>query len=403
MLSMAWGSAVAPVLAVDGMSAREAYDAGVGLVQRGKFEQALEHFLAARDLGDQSARLQFNLGVTYYRLGKLAEARKAFLLAASDPDTRDLAIYNVGLVALSGGDRAEASRRFRTTAREAKSQNLRALAAQALARTSGDEALRARGSLTAFRGRDSNVVLPLGTGNEVASNESDQFWEARLAWADGFGDSPHWGYRLSGVMIEYDDQKDGNIGFAEAGIDYRGPISVQLGATALTVADSGYQRTTDLRVNAVAYNVAPFYFAFDLGYSDVAAIGDGPEQLEGSRYFLGGILGGRTRVFSGTLSLRRIYNDRELAALSPDQFAVGFDIRTAMWKGANGRVSVRYTDSDYPTNRDDELLELSGDLSFRIYKALFLILEATRYENRSSEPTLRYDTDKVYAGLRIQL
>lgn len=382
--------------------ATQAFAAGVEQVRLGEFEAALRYFQRARELGDRSPRLQFNLGVAYYRLNRLEEARVAFLLASAGRDTHDLALYNVGLVALAGGDLDEATRRFRTTAREAKSANLRALAVQALARAQGAQAKPLRGSFSLLRGEDSNVVIPLSTGNDVASGDSDGFTELRAAWSDTFFDEGRWGYRLAGVMTQYDSIDGANIGFGEVALDYRGPVNIALASSALFVADSGYQRSTDLRLTATLLNQGPYFLLGEGGYSWVDALGDGPETLEGNRYYLGGIAGFRTRVYSGSLSLRRIHNERELAALSPKQNALGLNLRLVPTRRLSFRASARYTDSDYPTGRADELVEFSGEAAYRFYRAVHVVLEAARYENRSSEPSLRYKTDKLYAGLKLQ-
>ncbi len=384
------------------ISAREAFDTGVELVRGGRFEEALRYFLTAYAQGDQSPRLQFNLGVAYYRLHRFHDARTAFLRAAASKETADLSIYNVGLVAFAAGDRAEAAKRFRYTAKNAKSANLRALAAKALARTNNSEALRARGSVSVLRGEDSNVIIPVGTGNDLASNQRDSFLEGRLAWADTFGDSERWGYRVSGVHVEYDDLSDGNISFAEAGVDFRGPVSAQLGMSALLVADEAYQQTTDLRVRATVFNRRAFAAAYELGYSLVDAMGSGPEQLEGNRYYFGIALDARSKILAASLGVRKITNDRELAALSPDQVSVSAGLRAQLVKGVVARLTGRYTDSKYKNDRQDELLELGAEISFRLYKGLALVVEAARYENRSSVAQLRYETDKIYGGLRLQ-
>ncbi len=385
------------------MTARAAFDAGVELVRRQRFEESLRYFKAAYAMGDQSARLQFNMGVAYYRLLRFDEAREAFLRAAADTDTRDLSIYNVGLVEYAAGNKREAARRFRFTANEAHSADLRALAAQALIRTTGRDVLRARGSFSALRGDESNVIIPVSSGIDLASMRGDKFWEGRLAWADTFGDSQRWGYHLSGVMIEYDELKAGNISYGELGLDFRGPIAVQLGTSAFLVADEGYQQSTDLRVTATVFNQDAFRFAYEGGYSSIQAIGKGPEQLEGSRCYLGGTLEARSNLISAALGFRRIGNDRELAALSPDQNSVSLNLRTVIGQGVVARLSARYTDSSYKDRRKDELLEFGGELSLRLYKRLYLVLEAARHENRSTVPQLRYETEKLYGGFRVQL
>ena len=385
-----------------GPQSRDAFVAGVEAVRAENFEAAVEHFQRARELGDKSPRLQFNLGVAYYRLNRLGEARAAFLLASAGRDTRDLALYNVGLVALSGGDIDEATRRFRTTAREAKSANLRALAKQALARAQGVRSKPLRGSFSVLRGEDSNVVIPLGTGNEVATDESDGLTEIRAAWSDAFTESRKWGYRLTGLLTQYDELDGGNLGFGEVSLDYRGPISVSIATSALFVADDGYQYTSELRLTGTLLNEGPYYVLGEAGYGYVEPFEGGPAELRGNKYYLGLIAGYRTRVYSGSLSYRHVFEDRELAALSPDQDSVGINLRLVPTRKLSIRASARYINSRYPTGRDDELVDFGGEIAYRVYRAVHFVTEALYRENRSDLTQLQYATHKLYAGLKLE-
>lgn len=383
-------------------SADGLFEFGVEQTREGRFEEALSSFLAAQAAGDQSARLYFNLGVVYYRLARYAEARGAFEVAVRDPETADLAAYNLGLVALAAGERELAARHFRRTAETARSPALRALAARALEKAGGGRVVPARGMLSVLRGSDSNVVVPVGAVGDLPTSIDDEFWEARAGWAvpldalvSGLG------YRLSGVAVEYDTLGAADLAYAEVGLDWRGPFTLGVGASAFSVGDHGYQSSTDLRLSLTVLESERARVVYELAQSWLSARQDRARTLDGSRLAVGAVFDLKQAPLLWTLGLRRTLNDRRAAALSPEQSAASLRLRYARGRFA-ARAWARYTDGKYPTERHDRLSEFGADVSLRVLEPLDLVLEATRLDNRSTASEFAYASERLYAGLRLR-
>lgn len=155
--------------AATAFAANDAFEAGVAASKRGDFQQAVEHFQAARDQGRDSPALYHNLGVAYYKLGRHDEARRAFRQAAESPKMRAISYYNLGLVAQKAGDEEGAQEWFREAHEAARTPKLRRLAAAQLDLT--DRVVPPyRLYLEGFAGYDSNPRL----ADEEAIQRSDE-------------------------------------------------------------------------------------------------------------------------------------------------------------------------------------------------------------------------------------
>lgn len=391
-------------VAADAMegAADSAFESGVELTRDGHYLQALRAFRAAEAAGDRGGRLQFNLGVVYYRLARHIEARAAFARAAQDPETADLAIYNLGLVALASGERARAARYFRQTAQQASAPALRALAYKALETTTGRGPAPRLGSLSLLRGTDSNVVVPVGALGDVPTSMRDNFWEVRSGWAGALGGAlPALAYRLVGVTMKYDEVASADLGFAEAGLDWRGPLVLGVGASVLTIDDQGYQRSADLRMSGAVYDEGAVRVVYEAAHSWLEALDDRARDLDGTRLALGASLEIQQAPLSWNLGLRHIVDDRLAASLSPDQNTASLRLRYARGRWA-ARAWARYTDGKYPTTRHDRLGEFGGDLAVRVLGPCEVLIEATRLDNRSTAVEFDYASNRLYAGLRLR-
>ena len=382
------------------------FETGVALTREGRFNDALVHFLAAEQGGDRSARLYFNLGVVNYRLQRYDAARDAFARAAEDPETADLAQYNRGLVALADGDKSEAARWFRRVSEHATEPEMRALSARALRRVTGEPEPTAaqynRGSISVLRGWDSNVVVPVGAISDLPSSRRDEFTEARLVWTDALGDAiPGLGYRISGLAVEYDEVQPADIAAAEAGIDWRGPVTLDASLGLLTVGDNRYQSTIDLRVQAPVIDEDWVRVNLDGGWSRINSMDDRADALEGSRYSYGASTDAGSRRLSVGVGYRHILNDRVSSRLSPEQDRYTVRIRLALPRWVV-RVWGRYVESDYPTEREDEARDYGLDVALRLHPRWELLVEASRLQNRSTDARFDYTTERVYTGLRFQ-
>lgn len=386
--------------------AEQSFDQGVALTRSGDYAGALPHFLRAQASGDDSARLAYNLGVVYYRLARHAEATRAFERATQDAELRDLAQYNLGLVAMASGDRERAERWFRLTAKQASALALRSLAVRALSEGLGLAApampRAARGSLAVLRGEDRNVLIPVGAISDLPSSQRDHFWEARAGWSDTLSRvQPALRYRLAGLAIEYDEIGDADIALAEAGIDWRGPIGLEAAVGMQWVGDRSYQSSLDLRAQLPLWKSEHTRVALDGQYTGVEPGSERARDLQGSQQGLGFTADAIGAAWALTLAYRYLDNDRRAAALSPQQQRVSLRLRSRLgpW---TARVWTRYTDSDYPTGRNDEATEFGADLGLRLDGRWEWLVEATRMDNRSNRGGHAYDADRFCAGLRFR-
>lgn len=69
---------------------------GERLYRAGKYEDALEKFLAAQKDNPEDARLQYNLGNTYYQLKRYEDAQKQFEGSSKDKELEQRSLYNRG-------------------------------------------------------------------------------------------------------------------------------------------------------------------------------------------------------------------------------------------------------------------------------------------------------------------
>lgn len=394
-----------PAVSADA-AAEQAFDEGVALTRSGDYAAALPHFLRAQASGDDSARLAFNLGVVYYRLAQHEAATHAFERAAQDAEMRDLSHYNLGLVAMAAGDRAQAEHWFRQTAERAQSPALRSMGARALSEGLSLEppaTPRApRGSLAVLRGEDSNVLIPVGAISDLPSSQRDRFWEARAGWSDTItAAAPAWRYRLAGLAIEYDEIGDADIALAEAGIDWRGPVALEAAVGLLLVGDQRYQRSLDLRTQLPLWEGESTRLALDGQYTRIEPSGDRARDLQGAQQGLGFSADAIGDAWVLSFAYRYIDHDRRAAALSPQQQRLSLRLRGALGR-VTARAWTRYTDSDYPTGRNDKATELGADLALRLSTRWEWLVEATRLDNRSDLAGYDYDTDRLYTGLRFR-
>lgn len=389
------------IAAGDDVSGVDPFEQGVELTRQGRFPEALQSFLAAQSAGDDSALLQFNLGVVYYRLERLKQARAAFERAVGDAETADLAGYNLGLVAFAEGRDDEASRWFQQTANEAHQPELRALARSALERSLGSRE-GTRGSIAALRGTDSNVVVPVGAVSDAPSSIKDPFWEFRLGWADGLDALiDGLGYHFTGLLVQYDEVHSADLGLAQIGLDWRGPVSLEANAAVLAVDDEGYQRTLELRATASPYATDDFAFSVELGTVQLESLDERARDAKGQQHSAGFSLDGRVGRLNLNFNARRIFNDRESVALSPLQDAVALRLRYPFgdW---SARAWTRYVNSDYRTERHDESMELGLGLSWSFSAHWELFAEGVNLHVRSNLQGLGYTSDRLYGGLRLR-
>jgi hypothetical protein len=382
-------------------AAQEAFDSAVDLTRDGRFEEARDAFERARIAGDDSSRLWFNLGVVQYRLHQFDAAREAFTVAARDPETADLAHYNLGLVAMAAGDSSTAAQWFTVVGREAQGTELRQLAAAALVRLNGSARV-SRGSLMIVRGRDSDVVLPVGSLADTASSVRDDYWEARAAWSTPVLDAvPELEVHLAGYADEYDSVEDANIGVIEGGVEWRGPVSLDVTASLTTVGNAAYQRSLDTRASAALYTGERLRMSLELQAAGIQSVAEGAEPLAGEQYGVAPIADLWWLDTRWNLSWRHLWNDREAAALSPTQDAVSLRARHAIGPFSL-RAWARWVGSDYPTGRNDDTSEFGAGAGWQFLQRWELVADVSRQENDSSQSAYAYRSTRFSGGLRVR-
>jgi hypothetical protein len=182
---------------------KDEFQQGMEAAAAGHYEQALRHFLRARQGGATRPALDYNLGVTYFKLGRYEQARKAFMRLADAPGFEQLAYFNLGLVANQAKDERAAVAWFQRAYAAGSDKNIKALSRQALRRLAAEprktlaETRPWTGFVSTLLSHDSNVTL-VNDDLTGATSESDNAFEVLAA-------AEHWlhgGYR-DGLQLSF--------------------------------------------------------------------------------------------------------------------------------------------------------------------------------------------------------
>jgi tetratricopeptide (TPR) repeat protein len=167
--------------------ADEAYDLGVAAFNRGAYEEAVDHFLAAQGGNPNDPDLQYNLGASYYKLGRYEEAGQAFLEVIKYPEMAPLAYYNLALVAARLNQPNHVISWLQRAIDSSDNPKLQSLAHTMLERySSGEESPEVPsdsrpeaspwwGFVTGKLGYDSNVIL-LSDNQTLSTSERDDLF-----------------------------------------------------------------------------------------------------------------------------------------------------------------------------------------------------------------------------------
>lgn len=201
------------------------YRQGVEEFVNQNYQQALQHFTAARTGGMKLPTLTYNLGSVYFRLGQFDRAMAEYGSLANDAAWGALAHYNMGLIDEAQGRPVSAMDHYRQAYDRATSPKMKALAAAKLAAessrsVSGGESWN--GIVSVGAGSDDNVVLYTNDLIVPASDQQDYFAELR-AWARGYVSGTlekGWRMDLSGYYRAYSRQHDFDFGVGNVGLAY---------------------------------------------------------------------------------------------------------------------------------------------------------------------------------------
>lgn len=192
----------------------EEFKRGVAQFKLPDYEQALIHFLKARELGVRSATLDYNLGATYYKLGRYQEAQAEFERLLAHKEAAGLAHYNLGLTHLRRKNNSVAAQHFEQAVRLSGDQNLKRLATAALNRVRPKQqpsvaakASRLKGLISVGGGYDDNVTQSADTDQLRIDNSEAAFYESlAVGQLQLRGDRSH-GERLTltGFVRRHDD------------------------------------------------------------------------------------------------------------------------------------------------------------------------------------------------------
>jgi len=243
------GAALVLVMMVSGVEAQDAaeerFRSGIEAFREQRYQDALEHFRHARDLGLDSAALHYNTGVSYYRLGRLDRAAEAFRRAARFTGSRALAYYNLGRIAQRRDDGPAARRWYRRSHELADTDELRTLSERRLAEVapSPPPPPASLAHLELSSGFDGNVLLANDT-EVVRANEADPFAEAGAYVDRVLTGSRDAGLRAQGRVVarRHLELDDFDFTDATAGLRFAQPLGgwqAELGADASVVTFGG--------------------------------------------------------------------------------------------------------------------------------------------------------------------
>jgi hypothetical protein len=183
------------------LAAPASYQSGVEAFRAGDYHEALTHFIATRQAGNQSPALLYNIGVSYYRLTQYSQARTAFTELAAYSAWQALASYNLGLTEAKLSNPGKAREYWQQVVQLDSDPRLVALASERLAQAEAVASLRPQVFMQVQGGYDSNpdqlhhslAVADYYTDLYLAADLPAQRWNAALFLRDyQRHDAPDW-------------------------------------------------------------------------------------------------------------------------------------------------------------------------------------------------------------------
>ncbi len=383
---------------------------GIEAFKHGDYDQAAKLFESARQAGMNSAQLLYNLGVSYYRLGRYEESRRYFLLLTSDASMAPLARYNLAIIADHEGRHDDAIGLLRQVAANTKDRKLQYIAQEKLADLRASTGVL-RGLVSVKTGYNDNVtVAPTGT-----AAGPDGFVEVLAHVESLVHGTWHQGLFLAGNFftrkyLSLDSYSQDLLQGEIRRPTTCGGIPVWYGGYAYTSTFGGlpYQNVFGLQTAGKWSLGEHVDLHARYRFENIRSLNSAYDYLQGQKQQL------RLERISGTgkhrLRLRYEFEindraDQPGASFSPTRNNLSIRYRISLGTHWTGRAGLAYGVSDYPAvgvqDRHDHRTGVTLGISRTIGKDLRLRFRYLYTDNESTDPTYRYKSNQVDAGLVV--
>jgi len=407
-------------------TANDSYQAGISSFKSAHYEQALEHFVAARKAGLNIPTLHYNLGATHYKLGQYRLAGVAFSAIDNDATWGALAQYNLGLIANKMDQPDQAQRRFRNAKQQATTDKLKQLAdAKLTSPDSNASAPKWTNHFSLGSGYDDNVFLADDQTLANASDESDSFLEvaafANRYLSGNFADG--WRLDLGGYYRGHNDLNDYDFGAGSVAAMYNrllGPWHVQAGLRGdVQLAGSDhYTSGATFRTRAYRrFGSVGLRLTNDFGVIEGASSYD---YLSGTRNRLTAEFIRRVNKARWRLGYLFEINDRDDLVLTNEFFSysptrhgvfgaveiplserwaaeVRADFRTSDYDDQN--VEIELDDSVTQMARDADRISTTLRLAYRVHRNWQLFVEYQYNDSDSDFDRYSYNSSRYQIGI----
>lgn len=376
----------------------------------GDYEAALLSFEGARDGGLDGPAVHYNIAVSQFELKRYDEAGETFaMIARRFPQMRGLAEYNLGLVARRLGNTTEARAHFLHAYEFSPTdRKLRVLSSRRLRELEPESRTASRwtGAFGVRAGHDDNVAvrddtgLPVGTTGE--SPMVDLFASIQGPW------NGRSGFRLDGsaYLVRYSDadefdqlQVRGGVFYDWRPNDWR--IQMGVHASRGTLGGDAFDSKLGAEASVRRYIARNASIVLRYTHDDVSDADSQFSGISGSRQQLEA----RYRWYRDGYRLQARFgletNDRLDPAVSPDRIRLGADYRYQSETGLGYGASVDFRSSEYSglaASREEDLLTLSGTLTYAWSGYWLLLFELRHSDNDSTDATFSYDRAQVTLG-----
>ena len=387
--------------------------AGQQAYSDGDYEAALLSFEQARDGGLDGPAVHYNIAVSQFELKRYDEAGQTFaMIARLFPQMRGLAEYNLGLVARRLGNSAEARAHFvRAYELSPTDRELRVISSRRLRELEPESRTASRwtGAFGVRAGHDDNVTLrdetdlPVGTTGE--SPMADLFASIRGPW------NGRSGFRLDGstYLVRYSDADEFDQFQVRGGVfyDWRpNDWRIQMGvhASKATLGGDAFDNKLGAEASARRYIARNASIVLRYTHDDISDADSQFAGISGSRQQFDA----RYQWYRDGNRLQARFaletNDRLDPGVSPDRTRLGVDYRYQPETGLGYGASADFRSSELDglvTPRKEDLLALSGTLTYAWSGNWLLSFDLRHSDNDSTDATFSYKRAQITVGLMM--